>query len=77
MVREGQERMRQRRPGSPEKPLGEWNRFHITMRGDRVSVLLNGQPVIENEQLPGIDAGRSGFSTTTAQSNLRIFTFGS
>jgi hypothetical protein len=37
-----------------DKPLGEWNRFVITMRGDRVTVVLNGKTVIENAQLPGI-----------------------
>ncbi|MBI3414028.1 MAG: DUF1080 domain-containing protein [Verrucomicrobia bacterium] len=39
-----------------DAPLGEWNRFVITMRGDRLSVELNGKLVIENAQLPGIPA---------------------
>jgi len=34
--------------------IGQWNTFEITMRGDRLSVLLNGIQVIENAQLPGI-----------------------
>lgn len=33
---------------------GEWNRFIITMRGDRLTVVLNDRTVIENAQLPGI-----------------------
>lgn len=37
-----------------DKPVGQWNRFEITMRGDRVKVVLNGKTVIENAQLPGI-----------------------
>ncbi|MBN1352966.1 DUF1080 domain-containing protein [candidate division KSB1 bacterium] len=37
-----------------DKPLGEWNSFVITMRGDRVSVDLNGEKVIDNCQLPGV-----------------------
>jgi hypothetical protein len=37
-----------------DAPLGQWNRFIITMRGDRVSILLNDKPVIENAQLPGL-----------------------
>ncbi len=37
-----------------DKPPGEWNRFVITMRGDRITVDLNGQRIIENAQLPGI-----------------------
>ncbi len=39
-----------------DKPVGEWNTFEITMKGDRLSVVLNGQQVIENAQLPGIPA---------------------
>jgi hypothetical protein len=37
-----------------DAPLGQWNRFIITMRGDRVSIVLNEKLVIENAQLPGI-----------------------
>lgn len=37
-----------------DKPLGEWNRFHITMKGDRLTVVLNGKTVLENAQLPGV-----------------------
>jgi len=37
-----------------DKPVGQWNRFEITMRGDRVTVVLNGKTVIKNAQLPGI-----------------------
>jgi len=33
---------------------GEWNRFEITLRGDRVTVVLNGNTVVQNAQLPGI-----------------------
>lgn len=39
-----------------DKPIGQWNRFVITMRGDRLSVVLNGKNVIENAQLPGVPA---------------------
>lgn len=37
-----------------DKPLGEWNHMEITMKGDRLSVILNGKQVIENAQLPGV-----------------------
>lgn len=37
-----------------DEPLGRWNRFVITMRGDRLTVELNGKIVLENAQLPGI-----------------------
>src|SRR5262245_21385796 len=38
-----------------DKPRGEWNSFEITMKGDRLSVKLNGEEVISNAQLPGVD----------------------
>jgi len=37
-----------------DKPLGQWNRFVVTMKGDRVSVSLNGILVVDNAQLPGV-----------------------
>jgi hypothetical protein len=37
-----------------DAPLGRWNRFLITMQGDRVTVVLNGEKIIDNAQLPGI-----------------------
>lgn len=39
-----------------DRPVGEWNRFEITMRGDRVQVVLNDTTVIPDAQLPGIAA---------------------
>jgi len=38
-----------------DNPVGEWNHFEITVRGDRVTVVLNGKTVIPDAQLPGID----------------------
>jgi hypothetical protein len=37
-----------------DKPVGEWNQYEITMRGDRVTVVLNGKTVIERAQMPGV-----------------------
>lgn len=37
-----------------DRPIGEWNRFIITMKGDRLTVNLNGETVIENARLPGV-----------------------
>ena len=37
-----------------DKKLGEWNRFEITMVGDRVTVVLNGKTVIDRALLPGV-----------------------
>src|SRR5438874_4472488 len=39
-----------------DRDIGAWNTFEITMRGDRLTVVLNGEEVIGNAQLPGIDA---------------------
>jgi hypothetical protein len=38
------------------RPPGQWNRFFITMRGDRLTVALNDKTVSENVELPGIPA---------------------
>ena len=37
-----------------DRPLGQWNRFLITMKGDRLTVDLNGKRVIDKAQLPGV-----------------------
>lgn len=37
-----------------DRPIGEWNRMMIRMKGDILNVVLNGKQVIENAQLPGI-----------------------
>ena len=43
-----------------DKDVGQWNAFEITMKGDRLTVVLNGVTVIENAELPGVPArGRS------------------
>lgn len=44
-----------------DRNIGEWNTFEITLRGDRLTVMLNGERVIENAQLPGVPPrGRIG-----------------
>lgn len=37
-----------------DKPIGEWNSFVITLKGTRLTVVLNGVTVIENADLPGL-----------------------
>jgi hypothetical protein len=37
-----------------DRPLGEWNKMVITLKGDRLWVTLNGEEVITNARLPGI-----------------------
>jgi hypothetical protein len=39
-----------------DRPIGQWNRFLITMRADRLTVQLNGETVIKDAQLPGVPA---------------------
>ena len=39
-----------------DNPPGKWNRFYITMKGDRVTVMLNDKIVINHVQLPDIAA---------------------
>ena len=31
-----------------DKPFGEWNKFEITMIGERVTVIMNGEKVVDN-----------------------------
>lgn len=35
--------------------IGEWNTFEITMKGDRLTVILNDQTIIDDVQLPGVN----------------------
>ncbi len=37
-----------------DHPPGEWNRFVITLAGDRLTVNLNGETVVEGARLPGV-----------------------
>jgi hypothetical protein len=37
-----------------DAPFGQWNRFRITLRGNRVTVALNGEVVIERAELTGV-----------------------
>ena len=37
-----------------DRDIGEWNAFEITMRGSRLDVVLNGEPVIAGAELPGV-----------------------
>jgi hypothetical protein len=39
-----------------DKPVGEWNEFEIAVRGEHLTVILNGTIVIEDAHLPGIPA---------------------
>ncbi|MHB8897743.1 MAG: 3-keto-disaccharide hydrolase [Thermoguttaceae bacterium] len=37
-----------------DRPVGQWNRMMARVVGDRVTIVLNGQKVIDNARLPGL-----------------------
>lgn len=37
-----------------DKPVGQWNTFVITLKGETLTVVLNGEVVISNARLPGV-----------------------
>jgi hypothetical protein len=37
-----------------DNPVGEWNRFKITVKGDTITIVLNGKTVIRETRLPGM-----------------------
>lgn len=41
----------------PARPAGEWQVFEVTMVGRRVTVILNGQTIIDGVDIPGITGG--------------------
>jgi hypothetical protein len=43
-------------PELPRKP-GEWQSFDITLTGRWITVVQNGQPVIDHKEIPGITGG--------------------
>jgi hypothetical protein len=44
-----------------DNDIGQWNTFEITMKGERLTVVLNRHKVIADARLPGIPAkGRIG-----------------
>jgi hypothetical protein len=39
-----------------DKPVGEWNRFEITVKGSTVKVVLNGVTVLPGATIPDLPA---------------------
>jgi hypothetical protein len=39
-----------------DRDIGAWNSFEITMRGSRLTVVLNGEEVVSDAELPGVAA---------------------
>ncbi len=56
MLASKEERMKTMPSLRADKGPGEWNRFIITLRGDRVDVSLNGIQVIQGARVKGIPA---------------------
>src|SRR5262249_8124906 len=59
----------QKNPRKPRKfadrPVGEWNTFRIVMRGDRVTIWLNGELVVDNTPLENYwDKGKKPLPAT-------------
>jgi hypothetical protein len=51
-----------------DKPVGEWNRYEITVRGGSVSVKLNGLAVLPGVKIPGLpERGAIGLQHHGAQ----------
>jgi choline dehydrogenase-like flavoprotein len=52
---------------SPRSAEGYWNAFEITVNGDRISVSLNGEPVVRDARLPAhlVKAGYIGLQCHT------------
>ena len=45
-----------------DNPVGEWNRYFITVKGDQLTVVLNGKVVLFEAKLPGVNpTGKLGF----------------
>jgi hypothetical protein len=42
---------------NPAKPAGEWQSVDITLLGRHVTVVLNGETIIANQEIPGITGG--------------------
>ncbi len=42
---------------NPSRAPGEWQSFDITFLGRRVTVILNGVTIIDNQEIPGITGG--------------------
>jgi hypothetical protein len=39
-----------------DRPSGEWNRTMVTVKGERLTVSLNGRVVLDNVQVPSLPA---------------------
>ena len=45
------------RTSDPSKKPGEWQSYDVTLVGRKVTIALNGQVIIDNQEIPGITGG--------------------
>jgi Domain of Unknown Function (DUF1080) len=50
-----------------DRDIGSWNTFEITMQGDRLTVVLNGEEVLSRAQLPACRLAVDSHYSTTAR----------
>ena len=46
-----------KRTSDPSKKAGQWQSYDITLVGRKVTIALNGQVIIDNQEIPGITGG--------------------
>lgn len=55
-----------KRTSDPSKKPGQWQTYDITLVGRKVTVALNGQVIIDNQEIPGITGGALNSNEGTA-----------
>jgi hypothetical protein len=55
-----------KRTSDPSKKPGQWQTYDITLAGRKVTVALNGQVIIDNQEIPGITGGALNSNEGTA-----------
>jgi hypothetical protein len=59
---------------SPERPIGEWNTYDITMRGKAIELVVNGKPTVTWNDCP-LPRGHVGLQAEGAVVEVRAFRF--
>ncbi len=59
---------------SPERPIGEWNTYDLTMRGKAIELVVNGKPTVTYHDCP-MPRGRVGLQAEGAVVEVRAFRY--
>jgi len=59
---------------SPERPIGEWNTYDLTMRGKSIELVVNGKPTVTWNDCP-MSRGHVGLQAEGAAVEVRAFRF--